>query len=142
MNCSRKYQSQDSLSTDRLFFSSPNLLSLKPDIMKSKNVVSAAFAFVLAMGSAFTSASLPVVTVWVKVKYSGESAFTCRSASPLQCSNLVTDTHACAVTVADILQATNAYINSNCNVFAKGHNPGTFNPQPVIIEAPEYIDEI
>jgi hypothetical protein len=110
--------------------------------MKSKNLVIASFAFVFAIGSAFAYAFLPAVTVWVKVKYTGETAFTCRSASPLQCSNLATDTHACAVTVADILQPTNAYINSNCNVFAKGHNPGTFNPQPVIIEAPEYIDEI
>jgi hypothetical protein len=113
--------------------------------MKSKNLVIAALALVFAIGSAFTSASLPAVTAWIKVKYTGESAFTCRSTSPIQCSNLATDTHACKVVVADILQPTNAYSNSNCSVFLKSTNDnsvGTFNPQPTIIEVPEYIDEL
>src|SRR5689334_4549318 len=113
--------------------------------MKNKNLVIAAFAFALAIGSAFTYASLPAVTAWAKIKYSGETTFTCRSTSPLQCSNLVTDTHACKVVVADINQDTNAYSNSSCNVFLKSTNDnsiGTFNPIQTIIGAPEYVDEL
>jgi hypothetical protein len=109
--------------------------------MKNKNLVIAAFAFALAIGSAFTYASLPAVTAFIKVKYSGESAFTCRSTNPIQCTN--SGSHACKVLVADILEETNAY-NTGCSVFLKSSNDksvGTIDPAQQINEVPENVDE-
>jgi hypothetical protein len=101
-------------------------------------------ASAVAISGAFANSFFPVSTAWIKVKYTGESAFVCRSTSLEVCSNRVDDIRACRIVVSDILQATNAYTNSNCSVFMKdsGHGEGVFNPPPTIIEVPEYEDEL
>jgi hypothetical protein len=110
----------------------------------NRNLLIGACSYALAMTGAFTNHLVPATNTWVKVKYTGETTFMCRNTSLRVCSNYVIDAHACKIIVADIQVATNAYADPNCSVILRdsGHGEGIFNPSQVIVEAPEFTDEL
>jgi hypothetical protein len=104
--------------------------------MKTKHVILGLFAFVFAIGSAFTSSSL-ATTAFIKVRYSHQPAgtYSCVNTT-LICNDIVGS--ACRVTISDLAGAQAlARSNSSCptpNLFDGTGVIGAYNDAMQIVE--------